>query len=175
MLSIGRSLPALFCALAFIVGASPARSLVLTTTAPLSSPPVTVTSSNPLPVAFDFGQDFASVTSAHLSLTFAADLWDPNEIWFLDGVGGQENLGGISQSVANLNVNSGNAAFFADLLDGTFSANITGLDWDTTTSFGLASISLQIDAAPLSVFEPGSLALFAAGLTTLVGVRRRRA
>jgi hypothetical protein len=173
MTSSRRPFLALFSGLAFMIGVSPAGSVVLTDSAPLVSPPVTVTSSNPLLVAFDFGQSFASVISASFSLTFAGDLWDINDLWFLDGVGGQVNLGGPSSSVAHLNISPSNTAFYADLLDGTFSTNLTGLDFFTTTSFGLASIALQIDAIPLAVAEPASLALLAGGLAGLARVRRR--
>jgi hypothetical protein len=173
MISISRSLPALFCALALVIGTSPARAVVLTATAPIASPPVTVTSASPLPVVFDFGQSFASVTFAQFTLAFSGDLLDPDEMWFMSKAGGQVNLSGMSQSGAKLNVLA--PTLLADLLDGTFSDNLTALDWYTISSFGLASISLLIDATPLSVFEPASLALFAAGLVGLVQVRRRHA
>ena len=173
MISISRSLPALFCALAFIAGASPARSTILTATAPLASPPVTVTSGNPLPVAFDFGQSFTNITFAQFQLTFSGDLLDPNEMWFINAVGGQVNLTSLSQSTAKLNISVGNTGFYTDLLDGTFSDTLTAQDWFTTSSFGLASIALQIDATPVSVAEPASFVLLGVGLAGLAWVRRR--
>jgi hypothetical protein len=173
MTSIHRPLLAMLCAVAFMIGASPARSTVFTATAPLSSPPVTVTSSNPLPVAFDFGQSFASISFVQFQLTFSGDLWDPDELWFISSVGGQVNLGGISQSGAKLNISPSNTAFYTDLLDGTFSDNLTAQDWFTTSSFGLANIAIEIDAIPLAVAEPASLVLLAGGLAGLARVRRR--
>jgi len=174
MMSIRGSLFALLCSLAFMTDASPARSLVLTDAAPLSSPPVTVTNNNSVPLVFDFGQSFASVTSISFLLTFAGDLWDPNEMWTLNGVGGQINVSGVSRSSTILSVNPASTSIFADLLDGTFSTDITAQNRSTNSSFGLASVSLRIDATPLSVLEPASLALFAAGLVSIAGVRRRR-
>lgn len=174
MISISRPLPALFCALAFVVGAAPARSTVFTEFAPLVSPPVTVTSGTPLPVSFDFGQSFASISFAQFTLTFSGNLLDPDEMWFLDNVGGQVNLSGVPQPVVKLNPNLGNIAFYTDLLDGTFSGSLTAQDWFTTSSWDLASISLQIDATPVSVAEPASLVLLAGGLAGFAIIRRRR-
>ena len=174
MISISRSLPALFCAVALTIGASPARSTVFTEFAPLVSPPVTVTNGSPLPVSFDFGQSFASISFAQFTLTFSGNLFDPDEGWFLDKVGGQVNVSGLSQSVRKLNPNGGNTAFYTDLLDGKFSDILSTIDWSTTSSWDLASISLQIDAIPASVTEPASFVLLAAGLASLAVVRRRR-
>ena len=171
MTSLHRPLLALFCGIIFMIGTAPAHSTVFTANATLSSPPVTVTGNNPLPVSFDFGQSFASITFAQFQLTFSGDLWDPDEIWFLDNVGGQENMSGQSQTGAKLNPSS--PAFFTDLLDGTFSGELTTLDWFTTTSYGLASIALQIDATPVGVAEPASFALLAGGLVGIVRLRRR--
>jgi hypothetical protein len=174
MISVSRLLPALFCALALVAGASPARSTVFTEFAPLVSPPVTVTSGSSLPVSFDFGQSFASISFAQFTLTFSGNLFDPDETWFLDKIGGQVNVSGASQSVRKFNPNSGNTAFYTDLLDGKFSDTLYTSDWYNTSSWNLASISLQIDAIPASVTEPASLALLAAGLASLAVVRRRR-
>ena len=174
MHSTSRLLPALFCALALVIGTSPARSTVFTEFAPLVSPPVTVTSGSPLAVSFDFGQSFASISFAQFTLTFSGNLFDPDETWFLEKVGGQVNVSGVSQSVRKLNPNSGNTAFYTDLIDGKLSDTLYTSDWYNTSSWGLASISLQIDAIPASVTEPASLVLLAAGLASLTVVRRRR-
>lgn len=176
MISIRRTLPALLCALAVIAGASPARSTVFTDFAPLVSPPVAVTSGSPLPISFDFGQSFANITFVQFQLTFSGDLWDPDEMWFISAAGGQVNLGGLSQSVAKLNINPANTALYTDLLDGKFSDTLEAQNWFTTSSFALASIALQIDATPLAaVPEPAALALFAGGLAGLARLRRQRA
>jgi len=171
MISISRSLLAAFFASALIIGASPARSAVFTTNAPLSSPPVTMTTNNPLPVAFDFGQSFASISFVQFQLTFSGDLLDVDEMWFIPAIGGQVNLNGPSQSTAKLNVSPSNVAFYADLLDGTFSDDLTAPNWFTTSSFGLASIAIEIDAIPVA--EPASLALLAGGLVGFARLRRR--
>jgi hypothetical protein len=176
MISISRSLLAPFCALVLVIGASPARSTVFTEFAPLVSPPVTVTNAIHVPVEFDFGQTFSSISFVQFTLTFSGDLLDPNEMWYSDQIGGQVNLSGMSQPVAKINISPAETTFYAGLLDGQFSASIYAKDWFTTSSFGLQSISLQIDAIPVltSVPEPAALALFAAGLMSLAAMRRRR-
>jgi hypothetical protein len=175
MTSTSRSLLALFCGLALMIGTSPVRSAIFADTAPLGSPPVTVTNSTPFLLVFDFGQSFASVSSVQLSLTFAGDLWDPGEGWFVDGYGGQQNVTGVSKSSTQLNINAGgNPLLFADLLDGKFSANINADLWAPGTMFGLAGAQLLVDAMPASVVEPASLGLFAAGIASFAAARRHR-